>query len=98
FRRKDGTGGFHAFIGGISREGLDFYSSESLQSGTGLEINLYFLDSKGREASEKVEGEVRWSAPFRESFISGVQFSEIITKKTSPRLFEYFLKSEEYLN
>ncbi len=98
FHRKDGKGHFKAFVGGVSRGGLEFYSSEPVKTGTGLGITLYFLDADGKEVSEDLEGEVRWFAPFRDSFIAGVQFSELVTKKSSPRLYQYILKAEEYLN
>ncbi|HEY5648816.1 MAG TPA: PilZ domain-containing protein, partial [Nitrospiria bacterium] len=82
----------------ISLGGLEFYSEEAVKTGTMLKISLFFMDTEGNELSENLKGEVRWFAPFRESFIAGVQFSEIVSKENYPRLFDYIKKSEEYFN
>lgn len=87
---------FKAFVGGISRGGLEFYAPEKVETDAPLKIKLSFLDSGGRAREETLSGRVRWSAPFQEAFIAGVQFDTVIEKKKFPALDEYIRNAERY--
>ena len=87
---------FNAYIGGISRGGLEFYSEESIKPGQKLKISLTFKDLDGKEVVEVLTGQVRWSAPFQDAFIAGVQFDVIVDGKATPALDRYIELSEQY--
>ena len=88
---------FSAFIGGISRGGLEIYSGELVKKGCYLEITLDFLDKEGRLQRENIVGEVRWSAPFHESYLCGVQFNSELDEKENPILSNYLRYAESFI-
>jgi len=87
---------FKAFVGGISRGGLEFYSPEMVKANCRLKISLTFLDKDGTATVENLTGQVRWSAPFQEAYIAGVQFDVIVDKEAAPALDEYIENAEQY--
>ncbi len=87
---------FTAYIGGISRGGLEIYAPERVKPKCRLEIQLTFLDKDGKETVAGLTGEVRWSAPFRGAFIAGIQFDVIVDGTVSPELDQYLTTAEEY--
>jgi c-di-GMP-binding flagellar brake protein YcgR len=88
---------FGAFVGGISRGGLEIYSEEPISKGAHLRITITFIDKHGKPQQEEVSGEVRWAAPFNESHIGGIEFSQPLSEDQNPRLADYVQNSEEYV-
>ena len=87
---------FNAYIGGISRGGLEFYSEESIKPGQKLKISLTFKGLDGKAVVEDLTGQVQWSAPFQDAFIAGVQFDVIVDGKAMPALDRYIEISEQF--
>jgi c-di-GMP-binding flagellar brake protein YcgR len=87
---------FKAFVGGISRGGLEIYSQEMLNRDCRLEISLSFLDKGGKPTVENLTGQVRWAAPFQEAYIAGIQFDVLVDENTTPALAGYIENAERY--
>ena len=87
---------FKAFVGGISRGGLEIYSQETVNRNCRLKISLSFLDKDGKPMVENLTGQVRWSAPFQEAYIAGIQFDVLVDEDTSPALADYIENAERY--
>lgn len=87
---------FKAFVGGISRGGLELYAHESVKKGCHLKITLHFLDKDGNPRDELISGEVRWTAPFHEAYLSGIELTHLLDKNESPMLTEYVENAERY--
>ena len=94
FREEDSQ--ISAYVGGISRGGLELYSKEPVKQGARLMMQLHFLDKAGMTQSEEVEGEVRWSAPFQDNYISGIQFNAVLDQNQNPNLINYLNNAEGY--
>ena len=96
FYYGDDNRSFKAFVGGISRGGLEFYSEEAIKPGQNLKISLKFKDKSGEEVTEVLTGQIRWSAPFQDAYIAGVQFDVIVDGKATPALDRYIELSEQF--
>jgi Tfp pilus assembly protein PilZ len=94
---KDDNRRFKAYLGGISRGGLEVYSSEKMNEGCRLEILIHFIDKSGQPVSEKIPGKVRWSAPMEKDFIAGIEFDQTVDNKQNPALTNYIKAAEDYL-
>lgn len=84
-----------AYVGGISRGGLEMYTGKEIKKDTSVKITLHFL-LEGEEMTEVVQGKVRWSASFKNAFVSGVEFSNVLTAETNPNLFRCIDQAESY--
>jgi len=51
-----------AFVGSISRGGLELYCQEPLPIGQAATIQLTFLDRQGETLQETLKGAIRWCA------------------------------------
>jgi PilZ domain len=87
---------FKAFVGGISRGGLEIYSHEVVQRDCQLNISLSFLDADGKPTVENLAGRVRWSAPFQDAYIAGIQFDVLVDRDHTPALADYIENAERY--
>lgn len=87
---------FKAFVGGISRGGLEIYSHETVKPNCRLQISLSFLDKNGKSTVENVTGQVRWAAPFQDAYIAGIQFDRLVDRDAAPALSEYIENAEQY--
>ena len=87
---------FKAFVGGISRGGMEVYSQELLKPDTRLKIAISFLDKDGKIMTENLAGRVRWSSTFQEAYIAGIQFDVIVENDIAPALDEYIKTAEEF--
>ena len=84
-----------AYVGGISRGGLEMYTSKEIKQATLLKITLHFL-LDGREVAEAAQGKVKWSASFKNAFVSGVEFSSVLTGQTHPNLIRCIEQAESF--
>lgn len=84
-----------AYVGGISRGGLEMYTSKEIKRDTSIHITLHFL-LEGQEVTESVEGKVKWSASFKNAFVSGVEFSSVLTAETHPNLIRCIEQAESF--
>jgi c-di-GMP-binding flagellar brake protein YcgR len=87
---------FEAFVGGISRGGLEIYARDPVKKGCRLQITMHFLDQNGKPSRETVSGEVRWTAPFEKAHISGIEFEQVLDAKRNPTLAAYLASAEAY--
>ncbi|MBI3595638.1 MAG: PilZ domain-containing protein, partial [Nitrospirae bacterium] len=87
---------FTAFVGGISRGGLEIYTPERMNPSSRLKIALSFLDKDGKLTVENLSGQVRWSAPFKDAYIAGIQFDVLVDRESTPALIEYIENAERY--
>ncbi|HTN43863.1 MAG TPA: PilZ domain-containing protein [Nitrospiria bacterium] len=87
---------FTAFVGGISRGGLEIYTPEKLGPNGRIRIALSFLDKDGRLTVENLSGQVRWAAPFKDAYIAGIQFDVLVDREATPALNEYIENAERY--
>ncbi len=88
---------FKAFVGGISRGGLELSTHDPIDQDCRLELTLHFVNKSGKSQREKISGMVRWFAPFDENYISGIEFSHVLDKADNPALTEYLANTEENL-
>ena len=94
---KDDNQRLKAFVGGISRGGLEIYSKAELKKDCQLDISLYFKDKDGKAVQEKINGQVRWTAPLEGEYVSGIEFEREVDPKRNPALAEYLVTAEDYL-
>jgi PilZ domain len=87
---------FKAYVGGISRGGLEIYSHDLVQPTGRLKISLSFLDRHGKPTVEELTGQVRWSAPFQGAYIAGIQFDDLVDRDKTPALADYIQNAERY--
>lgn len=87
---------FKAYVGGISRGGLEIYSHEVVKPNCRLKISLSFLDRDGKPTVENLTGQVRWSAPFQDAYIAGIQFDVLVDRNQAPALADYIQNAERY--
>lgn len=87
---------FTAFVGGISRGGLEIYAPEKMAPNDRITVALSFLDKDGKLTVENLSGQVRWSAPFKDAYIAGIQFDVVVDGERTPALFEYIENAERY--
>ena len=87
---------FKAYVGGISRGGLEIYSQETVKRDCRLKITLSFLDKDGKPTVENLTGQVRWASPFQDAYIAGIQFDNLVDPDTTPALADYIENAERY--
>jgi len=87
---------FTAFVGGISRGGLEIYTPEKLNPDGRIKIALSFLDKDGKLTVEDLSGQVRWAAPFKDAYIAGIQFDVLVDRESTPALNEYIENAERF--
>jgi len=87
---------FTAFVGGISRGGLEIYTPERMNPNCRIKIALSFLDKEGKLTVENLSGQVRWAAPFKDAYIAGIQFDRPVDRESTPALNEYIENAERY--
>lgn len=88
--------GFQAFLGGISRGGLELYAPEPLEKGDLLSLSLMFLDKDGKNQIEILRGVVKWSDAFESAYIAGIEFDHLIETDSTPFLAAYIENAERY--
>ena len=84
-----------AYIGGISRGGLEMYTTKEIKKDQSCRVTLHFL-YEGREMTETTEGKIKWSASFKNAFVSGMEFTKALTADETPNLLRYVQKAESY--
>ncbi len=84
-----------AYLGEISRGGLEMYTKLPLQKDVTYTIKPYFL-FEGREMTETLKGKVKWSHPIRNDFVSGIEFTKAVTDNSYPNLFRCIEQAEVY--
>ena len=88
---------FRAFVGGISRGGMEIYAQKALRPGNEVQIRLHFIDIHGKEMLEEVRGKVKWTNQFSDAHVTGLEFSEVIDDKNYPALLTYLEQAENFL-
>src|SRR3990172_6151600 len=78
-----------AFVGGVSRGGLEIYCQQPLAVGKVVRVRLTFLNRQGEEAQELLEGAIRWCSKLGEAHIAGLEFSAPIKERDHPALWSY---------
>jgi c-di-GMP-binding flagellar brake protein YcgR len=78
-----------AFVGGISRGGLEMFSQQSFPAGQAMRVRLTFLSRQGRQIQEALEGTIRWSSRLGEAHIAGLEFTAPIEERDHPALWAY---------
>ena len=86
---------FRAFVGGISRGGMEIYTQRALSTGNEVQIALRFIDVSGGEKLEKIRGKVRWTNQFSDAHVAGLEFTEVISDNNSPALLTYLEQAEK---
>jgi hypothetical protein len=86
-----------AFVGGISRGGLEIYTESKVEKGTRVDVTLTFVAKNGKIIDEGVSGTVRWSSSFEENYISGIEFDAALDRRVNPALTEYLENAEDQL-
>jgi c-di-GMP-binding flagellar brake protein YcgR len=87
---------FRAYVGGISRGGMEIYTQENLRSGNEIMIRLRFIDASGKEAQEEILAHVRWANKFSDAQVAGLEFSEVISEANYPALLTYLDQAERF--
>jgi PilZ domain len=93
----EGGRSIKAFVGGISRGGLEIYTDDPVDKGTRVDVTLTFLSKNGKPIDESVGGSVRWASPFEEHYICGIEFDALLDTRVNPALTEYLDEAEEQL-
>jgi hypothetical protein len=75
---------------------LEIYAPERLNPNSRVKIALSFLDKDGKLTVENLSGQVRWSAPFKDHYIAGIQFDTLVDRESTPALNEYIENAERY--
>lgn len=83
-----------AFVGSVSRGGLELYCQEPLPIGKAVTIQLTFLNRQGQPLQEVLEGTIRWCAKLGEATIAGVEFTVPIVQKDHAALWTYLAPYE----
>ena len=78
-----------AFVGGVSRGGLEIYCQQPLAVGKEMRVRLTFLNRQGEEAQEMLEGVIRWCSKLGEAHIAGLEFAAPIKERDHPSLWSY---------
>lgn len=84
-----------AYVGGISRGGLEMYTQIEMISGQNHTVRLHFL-FQGEERTETVEGKVKWSASFKNAFISGMEFTKELNAADHTHLLLFIEQAEAF--
>jgi hypothetical protein len=84
-----------AYVGGISRGGLEMYTQIEMTSGQVHAVRLHFL-FQGKERTETVEGKVKWSASFKNAFISGMEFTTVLNAADHINLLLFIEQAEAF--
>ncbi len=84
-----------AYLGEISRGGLEMYTKGALQEDVTYTIKPYFL-FEGHEMTETLKGKVKWSCPVRNDFVSGIEFTKTVTDGNHPNLLRCIEQAEVY--
>jgi hypothetical protein len=83
-----------AFVGCISRGGLEVYCQESLPTGEQATIQLTFLNRQGQTIQETLRGTIRWCTKLGEATIAGVEFIAPVEQKHHAALWAYLAVPE----
>jgi len=83
-----------AFVGTVSRGGLELYCQEPLPIGQSATIHLTFLNRQGQPLQETLQGAVRWRATLGDATIAGVEFATPIERDDHPALWAYLVPYE----
>jgi len=78
-----------AFVGSVSRGGLEIYCQEPLPIGQEVTIQLTFLNRQGQPLQETLQGPIRWCAKLGEATIAGVEFTAPIEQDEHAALWAY---------
>ena len=88
---------FRAYVGGISRGGMEIYTQEALRPGNEIQIRLRFIDVTGKEALEEILGQVKWTNQFSDAHVAGLEFAEVIDENNYPALLTYLKQAEKFV-
>jgi PilZ domain len=83
-----------AFVGSVSRGGLELYCQEPLPIGKAATIQLTFLNRQGQPLQEILHGTIRWCAKLGEATIAGVKFTDPIEQDKHTALWAYLAPYE----
>jgi hypothetical protein len=78
-----------AFVGTVSRGGLEIYCQEPLPIGEEVMIQLTFLNRQGQPIQETLQGPIRWCAKLGEATIAGMEFTTPIEQDDHAALWAY---------
>jgi PilZ domain len=83
-----------AFVGSVSRGGLELYCQEPLPIGKDATIHLTFLNRQGQPLQEILQGAIRWCAKLGEATIAGVEFTAPVEQDEHAALWAYLAPYE----
>jgi c-di-GMP-binding flagellar brake protein YcgR len=83
-----------AFVGSVSRGGLELYCQDPLPIGKEATIQLTFLNRQGQSLQEILQGTIRWCAKLGEATIAGVEFTAPIEEDEHAALWTYLAPYE----
>jgi len=83
-----------AFVGSVSRGGLEIYCQEPLPIGKEATIQLTFLNRQGQALQENLRGTIRWCAKLGEATIAGVEFTAPVEQDAHTALWAYLAPHE----
>src|SRR6185295_19957806 len=86
---------FRAFVGGISRGGMEIYTQRALSTGNEVQVWLRFIDVSGDEKLEEIRGKIRWTNQFSDAHVAGLEFFEVISDMNYPALLTYLEQAEK---
>jgi hypothetical protein len=84
---------FRAFVGGISRGGMEIYAQKALRPGNEVRIWLHFIDINGKEA-EEIRGKAGGPTSFRTRMWQGWSFRSTTIKLSV--LLAYLEQAEKF--
>ncbi len=83
-----------AFVGSISRGGLEMFSQQPLSVGLAIGVRLTFFDRQGRQVQETLNGVIRWCSKLGEAHLAGLEFHAPIDEQGHPFLWAYLAHSQ----
>jgi hypothetical protein len=75
---------------------LELYTPQPVAKNARLRMVLTFLDKDGKTREESVAGVARWSARFESSYLSGIEFDQVVDSARNPSLAAYIENAERY--
>ena len=87
---------FRAYVGGISRGGMEIYAQTALSPGNEIQVRIHFIDVTGKEKIEEVRGQIKWTNQFADAHVAGLEFSEVINEANYPALLAYLEQAEKF--
>lgn len=76
--------------------GVAVFSEKELKAGDALVVKITILKKKGENLIGEFPCKIRWANPYKEGFLAGVQFDQVIDQNNNFEFFSYIEESNEY--